>query len=471
MRNKGRFALSMIISLVGIFSVPASLFSFGFALPTQFENTFLGEFKYKVQRLNEVEGKKIVFIGGSSVPFAIRSELIKKNIEGYEVVDFGLYAGLGTTVMMDASLDSIKKDDIVILMPEQQEQTLSTYFNANLMWQALDGDPSLAFRLSEDMRIELVKAFPSFATSKANYFFTDTTPDPTDIYRRDSFDTYGDISSELPAYNIMSSLYDENMPIRFSEDIIADDFIDYMNEFSKKVENKGATLYYHYSPMNRLAVQDPYREYHEYLKERLEFPILGFPNSSIMDYEFFYDTNFHLNNAGAINYTRNMIKDLKFLLEDTSEINFPYAKKPVSPIEEIKDGDNSDAECFEYVVKEDRARVTGLVDIKERMIIPYKYDGKKVDSFSKEAFQNVNGIKSIVIQDNISSISDESFANCGDLKRIEIINSLPSSIRVGRKLLEGTSANIYVPKDALPLYKTNYFWGEYTTRIYALEEK
>ncbi|MCQ2798563.1 MAG: leucine-rich repeat domain-containing protein [Bacilli bacterium] len=471
MKNKVQFGISLAISLVGILSVPASLLSFGFAMPSQFEETFLGEFKYKVERLEKVEGKKIVFIGGSSVPFALRSELIEKNIEGYEIVDFGLYAGLGTKVMMDASLDSIKKDDIVILMPEQQEQTLSTYFNANLMWQALDGEPSLMMRLSEEERTELVKSYPTFALSKANYYFTKSTPKPNDIYKRSSFDEYGDISSDLPAYNNMPGFHDENMPILFNDNVISDDFISYMNDYNDKIQSKGATLYYHYSPMNRLAVQDSFIEYHKSLRDKLDFQILGNPGSCIMDYEYFYDTNFHLNNAGAINYTRNMIRDLKILFSDTSEINFPYAKKPISPIEEERDGDNQDVDCFEYQVKDDRARVSSLLDIKERMIIPYRYQGKRIDAFTKETFQNVNGIKTILIQDNISSISDESFANCGDLKRIELKNNVPSSIRVGRKLLEGTSANIYVPKEALSLYKTNYFWSEYTTRIYSLEDK
>lgn len=470
MKNKAQFITSFIVAIAGIISVPLSLTVFGFAIPPQYKETFLGEFKYKVQRLDEVEGKKIVFIGGSSVPFALRSELIEMNVPGYRAVDFGLYAGLGTRVMMDVSLDGIKEGDIVILMPEQQEQTLSMYFNPNLMWQALDGDTSFVMRLSEDERIELVKAYPEFVKTKTNYYFSKTTPNPDDIYKRDSFDEYGDISSDLCAYNVMDTRYDVNMPINFAEDVIAPDFIDYMNLFNERVTKKGATLYYHYSPMNRLAVQDQYLEYHKYIQSKLDFQILGFPNSSIMDYEYFYDTNFHLNNAGAINFTRNMIKDLKWLTNDTSEINFPYAKKPISPSDEARDGDNTDVGCFEYEVNEDRAVVTGLAEIKETMTIPYKYQEKKVVSFAKTTFNDVNGIKTVRIQDNISSINDGSFVNCGDLKRIEIYNTLPSSIRVGRKLLEGTTADIFVPKESLSLYKTNYFWSEYSSRIYALEK-
>lgn len=471
MKKKAQFLISLSICLAGVLSVPCSLLYLGFGVPNQFENTFLGEFKHKVDRLDNVEGKKIVFIGGSSVPFAIRSELIEMNIDGYEIVDFGMYAGLGTKVMMDVAFKSINENDIVILMPEQQEQTLSMYFNPELMWQAIDGRFSLINRLTEEERIDMVHTYPSFASSKSRYHFSGKTPNPTDIYKKSSFDEYGDIDSDIPIYNVMPAKFDSNQPILFNEDVIQDDFIDYMNEYSKKIENKGAKVYYHYSPMNKLAINESYRDYHKMLKEKLEFDILGFPDSSILDYEYFYDTNFHLNNAGAINYTRNMIRDLKWLLNDTSEINFPYIKKPVSPEEEAKDGVNVDADYFEYSLDDDYCKITGLKDIKEKLIVPYRIENKKVVSFEKETFQNQSGIKTIVIQDNISSLSNGSFSGCTKLERIEIENTLPSSIRVGKKLLEGTDADIYVPEESLSLYLTNYFWSDYARRIHAIEAK
>ena len=88
--------------------------------------TYYAELKEKVERLKNVEEKKIVFIGGSSLIFGLRSEEIEKST-GYKVIDFGLYASLGTSLMINLAEPYIKKDDVVILAPEINEQTYSNY--------------------------------------------------------------------------------------------------------------------------------------------------------------------------------------------------------------------------------------------------------------------------------------------------------------------------------------------------------
>ena len=52
----------------------------GFAIPDQFEKTFLGEFDNKVERLYATEGEKIVVIGGSSVAFGVDAELLSEQL-------------------------------------------------------------------------------------------------------------------------------------------------------------------------------------------------------------------------------------------------------------------------------------------------------------------------------------------------------------------------------------------------------
>ena len=73
------------------------------------------------------------------MPFGLRSDLIEQEINGYSVVNFGLYATLGTKVMMDLSKINIGRGDIVVLAPELNEQTYSLYFNPVALQEALDG--------------------------------------------------------------------------------------------------------------------------------------------------------------------------------------------------------------------------------------------------------------------------------------------------------------------------------------------
>ncbi|MDE7384896.1 MAG: hypothetical protein K2M84_03955, partial [Anaeroplasmataceae bacterium] len=104
----------------------------------QYDNTYLAELKDKISLLKNTKEKKIILVGGSSLPFGIRSDLIEQELPEYKVVNFGLYATLGTKAMMDLSKINIQEGDIVILSPELNSQTYSLYFNPKSILQALD---------------------------------------------------------------------------------------------------------------------------------------------------------------------------------------------------------------------------------------------------------------------------------------------------------------------------------------------
>ena len=115
--------LSLLIILSPlIFSVSLAIFT-----PPVFSESFFGVLDEKVERLDSIEEEKIVVIGGSSVAFGVNSELIERYTE-MPVVNFGLYASLGTKLMLDLSRKSINSGDIVIIAPEMDAQTLSLYF-------------------------------------------------------------------------------------------------------------------------------------------------------------------------------------------------------------------------------------------------------------------------------------------------------------------------------------------------------
>ena len=116
--------LTIIITLALALVIPVTLLCWGFWVPAQFGDTFMGELKHKVQLLRETEGKRLILVGGSSVAFGIDSALLQQHFPDYQVVNFGMYAALGTTVMLELSEPYIREGDIVILMPEQQAQTL-----------------------------------------------------------------------------------------------------------------------------------------------------------------------------------------------------------------------------------------------------------------------------------------------------------------------------------------------------------
>lgn len=400
----------------------------GFGLPVQFGDTFMGELKSKYERLKETSGKRIVLVGGSGVAFDCDSALMDDFFPSYEIVNFGMYAGLGTKAVMDLSENYIHEGDIVILSPEQSEQTFSDYFNGEYMWQAADG----AFGMLRDLKSENFEAmlgnFPRFALEKLNYVMKGQKPQTDSIYQKKSFNTYGDIELDTCRENILPNGYDVNQKVRFTEDVVQPEFMDYMNDWVKRLEKKGAVVWYRYCPVNKLSVEDmdDLAAYDVFLRQKLDFPVIGNPENSLMEAEWFFDTNFHLNQPGKEVNTVQLIRDMKAMLGDDRAVTVELPEKPHRTWGEVS------AETRIWTAKD------------------------------SEAYQ---GEETIVIPENVTQIEDYAFSNCAGLKQIVLEQKDPSKCIVGQHLLDGTGAEILVPQMSVDSYKRNYFWSVYAGRI------
>lgn len=400
----------------------------GFGLPVQFGDTFMGELKSKYERLKETSGKRIVLVGGSGVAFDCDSALMDDFFPSYEIVNFGMYAGLGTKAVMDLSENYIHEGDIVILSPEQSEQTFSDYFNGEYMWQAADG----AFGMLRDLKSENFEAmlgnFPRFALEKLNYVMKGQKPQTDSIYQKKSFNTYGDIELDTCRENILPNGYDVNQKVRFTEDVVQPEFMDYMNDWAKRLEKKGAVVWYRYCPVNKLSVEDmdDLAAYDVFLRQKLDFPVIGNPENSLMEAEWFFDTNFHLNQPGKEVNTVQLIRDMKAMLGDDRAVTVELPEKP--------------------------HRTWGEVAAETRI-------------WTAKDSETYQGEETIVIPENVTQIEDYAFSNCAGLKQIVLEQKDPSKCIVGQHLLDGTGAEILVPQMSVDSYKRNYFWSVYAGRI------
>lgn len=400
----------------------------GFGLPVQFGDTFMGELKSKYERLKETSGKRIVLVGGSGVAFDCDSALMDDFFPSYEIVNFGMYAGLGTKAVMDLSENYIHEGDIVILSPEQSEQTFSDYFNGEYMWQAADG----AFGMLRDLKSGNFEAmlgnFPRFALEKLNYVMKGQKPQTDSIYQKKSFNIYGDIELDTCRENILPNGYDVNQKVRFTEDVVQPEFMDYMNDWAKRLEKKGAVVWYRYCPVNKLSVEDmdDLAAYDVFLRQKLDFPVIGNPEKSLMEAEWFFDTNFHLNQPGKEVNTVQLIRDMKAMLGDDRAVTVELPEKP--------------------------HRTWGDVSAETRI-------------WTAKDSETYQGEETIVIPENVTQIEDYAFSNCAGLKQIVLEQKDPSKCIVGQHLLDGTGAEILVPQMSVDSYKRNYFWSVYAGRI------
>jgi len=314
-------------------------------IPNQYEKTYYAELIDKYDYLSNQKDKKIVFIGGSSLPFGLRSDLIEQEFSDYKVINFGLYGTLGTKLMMDLARDFISQDDIIVLSPEINEQAYSLYFNPEATLKATDGYNEMLDCLSPAEKVQLMYSYGSYSRDKISYYKNDNAPDPNDIYRRDSFNEYGDIKVERP-YNVMNNGVDSANPVSINKSLLNSDFVDYVNEYCDYAREKHAKVYFNYSCINELSVTSSRATRDDFeleVNRLIKCDSLNPLESSIIDYRYFYDTNFHLNSSGAVYYTKLIINGLKTKLgipvysddkeaEDSYDFEIPEPPEIVHPI-------------------------------------------------------------------------------------------------------------------------------------------
>ncbi len=381
--------LTFVVILSPIISVALAIF----LTPNVYENTIYGELDDKFSRLTEIEEDKVVVIGGSSVAFGLDSQLLEAHI-GMPVVNFGLYAAIGTKAMLDLSLAGIDEGDIVILAPELDRQTMSMYFSAEHILPAVDEDYSmLRYFSNDDIRALLGGAF-EHAGKKLKYSLSPL--DPAGIYNKNNFNEYGEIKQGLRNENIMQLYYDPAKQIELSKNIVDDEFVDYLNDYISLCEERGATVYFSYCPMNKAALAEgtssgSIKAFAKYLEKSINCEFISQINGYICDEAYFYDTNFHLNDTGVMLRTALLAQDILIAQGELRLIHTDIAPPPLPKANVEYDGEE-DENCryftFEKMIN-GAYMISGLSEEGSKMdslTVPLGYNGYKVTAIGKGAF-------------------------------------------------------------------------------------
>ncbi|MBQ8448765.1 MAG: hypothetical protein IJX27_07540, partial [Clostridia bacterium] len=411
--------ISFICILLCVFIPFAAVASAIIFLPSQFENTFLGALEIKVNRIESIKEPKIVIVGGSSVPFGVDSKQMEEML-GMPVVNFGLYATLGTKLMLDLSREYINEGDIIVIAPETDAQTYSLFFNAEAAWQAADSDYSLLPKIAKDNFAAMLGGAWKFAAQKVKYYRTETKLDPQGIYNVKSFDEYGDITYPRE-YNKMELLFDSSLEIKLSKDIVSAEFIDCVNEYVEYAEGKGARVMFSFAPMNMDALSpdmtlEQIEEFKGFIKGSFKAELISDPNAYIYESGYFYDSNFHLNDAGAVYHTANLARDIavalgKEIIKDFEIPDIPEIPGTDIPEPDIPDGPPKTDENEKYFVFEEFKvggefkgyNIIGLSELgveQEILTTPTVYNGEKVYKLKANTFSG-SEVTEIYVTDNI----------------------------------------------------------------------
>jgi hypothetical protein len=349
------------------------------------------------------------------------------------------------------------------------------YFNGEVMWQAANSDISLLSSISPKNYTDMLLSYPKYLSSVLPHALSGTAISPEGIYRSDSFNAYGDISYPRE-HNVMAAGYDVNSPVSLTPELFQQEFIDYLNRYIDEARKKGATVYYTFSPVNKSALTDEtdstaIEEFYKFTAESLNCPVISDLRELIMHENYFYDTNFHLNDAGALYRTITLCRDLLFATDNPTRVCEEYPEPPALAEGLIKVyEDISDEGLFIYEkLGNGNYMITGLTErgkAERELTIPL---GVKPDGFDygiaitvlgEGAFDGCSAEK-IIIPENtyLTQMNNDVFRGASSVSELYIYKLDSESLNPPKSFI-GTKDGFVIHAPENSEYKTGYFWSQ-----------
>lgn len=304
-----QFALFAAIQAVilGVF------FGVYFGLP--FENDPMAAIADKEKLLKETPSPRLIVVGDSGVPFGIVSPELAKAFPDRHPVNAGLAAGFGHRVLLGEVEPEIREGDVIIVCFVYEMFARNLLNNFFFLLSGQDPDVYLSLDKEDygfigDNAALLVKNAMHHARKVAFNPIDRSYPDP---YARTSYNAYGDIDAhwklDYPSERNRNLEELDLGDLEYANEVIED-----INEFAAIAEERGAKVYFLFpdvteksyadfgDEMNRLAAK---------LEAELNVPLLNRPADAVQVEAHFYDTPYHLMQAGAEDRTARLIAALK----------------------------------------------------------------------------------------------------------------------------------------------------------------
>jgi hypothetical protein len=277
----------------------------------------------KHSRLERIPPPRIILAGGSNLAFGIDSQEIEKQI-GLPVINMGLHAGLGIRFILNDLEPFVGQGDVVILCPEYNAAAGTTEVKnrmvevyppaAKAMYQGLYEKAQWELEQSQDLLALRFERLQETFTRIAGRFFghksqAQAAAKSKDIYRRSAFSDRGDMVAHLKE-QFVGELGDRGK----LQEADCGQEIKALNNFARSVRSRGAVAYFCYPSYCQSEFQrnkQAIRYYQRQFENRLEMKIINTPEACAYPDSLFFDTVYHLTDAGRKRRTDDLVMIFK----------------------------------------------------------------------------------------------------------------------------------------------------------------
>jgi len=258
----------------------------------------------KVERLENIDGPKIVLLANSNAAFGIESEEIEDAF-GMPVVNMGLHGGLGNAFHERMARFNVHEGDIYIICHSSYAYEEST--DRLLAWITIEDHFKLWKLLGrEDIR-PMLQTYPVYLKRCISLWLTGSEDQGEGVYQRAAFNKYGDIEWED------NGLEHEFTAGEVQLAQISDRVAERINELNEYLNERGAVLLlagYPIADTPDRPSDEEYAVFGKELAEKMDAPVISDYLEYIYPMDYFFDTCLHLNCMGKKVRTRQLIEDL-----------------------------------------------------------------------------------------------------------------------------------------------------------------
>ena len=270
---------------------------------------YLYALKDKYDLLVRTEGPRVVFVGGSNLAFGINSNEVKRRL-GRNPINLGLHERLGINVLLRMVREQLRKDDVILISPEFSVIFEESSCSRKMAEETISCWPASRRFIQPDFEESLEEMLPSTpplralgqCVARAIDRSKGVSGDGVDIYRRKSFNQFGDHVAHFdkPAKTISAR---RRCPV---DEVAFGELVETLNQFQSECEERLASVYFLYPPVLKSkghSQADQFERMNELLNTRLNMPVLFQWEDAILEDSLFYDSEYHLTEQGALRRT------------------------------------------------------------------------------------------------------------------------------------------------------------------------
>lgn len=290
-----------------------------------YSGTYFDTFSDKLDRLLALKDRrKIVLFSGSSVRFGFDCAAIDAAFPGYEVVNMGVYAYTNAMPQMELILACMGPGDVLVHCPEfdasKRQFCTTTDLDAAFFCMTESSYDALA-RLDLRGYTNVFPALEEYLRAKAGMTAKSYDLSPADFdedgapVAGPSYNEYGDYIVHRPNARSEEPIY--GLPVQYTVSAFPKErFLDPLNGMYRRFLDRGAAVYFAYSPRNAQAVSEDSTpqaraELDAYLRDGLCVPVITELEDSLWSGVYLYGTDNHLSTQGAALHTERFIPQLR----------------------------------------------------------------------------------------------------------------------------------------------------------------